>query len=246
MILKDKKAFITGGSQGIGKAIALVLAEAGADVAIGGRNLEKLNVVAEELQSTGRRILPIQVDVTQADSIRNAFSRVGTEFARLDILVNNAGVTQDGLLLRMKVEDWDVVLDSNLKGVFLCTQEAIKIMLRQRYGRIINISSVVGQTGNAGQSNYVASKAGIDGFTRSIAQEVASRNITVNSIAPGFIDTAMTQALPDAVRAKLLERIPLGRMGLDREVAYGVKFLASDEAAYITGHVLNINGGMYM
>lgn len=246
MILKDKKAFITGGSQGIGKAIALVLAEAGADVAIGGRNLEKLNFVAEELQSTGRRILPIQVDVTQADSIRNAFSRVGTEFARLDILVNNAGVTQDGLLLRMKVEDWDVVLDSNLKGVFLCTQEAIKIMLRQRYGRIINISSVVGQTGNAGQSNYVASKAGIDGFTRSIAQEVASRNITVNSIAPGFIDTAMTQALPDAVRAKLLERIPLGRMGLDREVAYGVKFLASDEAAYITGHVLNINGGMYM
>lgn len=160
--------------------------------------------------------------------------------------MNNAGVTQDGLLLRMKVEDWDVVLDSNLKGVFLCTQEAIKIMLRQRYGRIINISSVVGQTGNAGQSNYVASKAGIDGFTRSIAQEVASRNITVNSIAPGFIDTAMTQALPDAVRAKLLERIPLGRMGLDREVAYGVKFLASDEAAYITGHVLNINGGMYM
>lgn len=246
MLLKDKKAFITGGSQGIGKAIALVLAEAGADVAIGGRNLEKLNLVAEELQSTGRRILPIQADVTQADQVRNAFSRVSSEFGRLDILVNNAGVTKDGLLLRMKAEDWDVVLESNLKGVFLCTQEAIKIMLRQRYGRIINISSVVGQTGNSGQSNYVASKAGIDGFTRSIAQEVASRNITVNSIAPGFIDTAMTQVLPDAVKTKLLEKIPLGRMGLDREVAYGVKFLASDEAAYITGHVLNINGGMYM
>lgn len=246
MLLKDKKAFITGGSQGIGKAIALVLAEAGADVAIGGRNLEKLNLVAEELQTTGRRILPIQVDVTQADQVRSAYSRVSTEFARLDILVNNAGVTQDGLLLRMKVEDWDVVLNSNLKGVFLCTQEAIKIMLRQRYGRIINISSVVGRTGNPGQANYVASKAGIDGFTRSIAQEVASRNITVNSIAPGFIDTAMTQALSEAVRAKLLERIPLGRMGLAREVGYGVKFLASDEAAYITGHVLNINGGMYM
>jgi len=246
MLLTDKKAFITGGSQGIGKAIALVLAEAGADVAIGGRNLEKLNLVAEELQSTGRQILPIQVDVTQTDSVRNAFSQVSSQLGRLDILVNNAGVTKDGLLLRMKAEDWDVVLESNLKGVFLCTQEAIKIMLRQRYGRIINISSVVGQTGNAGQSNYVASKAGIDGFTRSIAQEVASRNITVNSIAPGFIDTAMTQVLPDAVRAKLLERIPLGRMGLDREVAYGVKFLASDEAAYITGHVLNINGGMYM
>ena len=246
MLLKDKKAFITGGSQGIGKAIALVLAEAGADVAIGGRNLEKLNLVAEELQSTGRRILPIQVDITQAGNVRDAFSRVNSEFARLDILVNNAGVNQDGLLLRMKVEDWDAVMESNLKGVFLCTQEAIKIMLRQRYGRIINISSVVGQTGNPGQANYAASKAGIDGFTRSIAQEVASRNITVNSIAPGFIDTAMTQALSDVVRAKMLEKIPLGRMGLDREVAYGVKFLASDEAAYITGHVLNINGGMYM
>jgi len=246
MLLKDKKAFITGGSQGIGKAIALVLAEAGAEVAIGGRNLEKLNLVAEELRSTGRRILPIQVDITQAGNVRDAFSRVSIEFARLDILVNNAGVNQDGLLLRMKVEDWDAVLESNLKGVFLCTQEAIKIMLRQRYGRIINISSVVGQTGNPGQASYAASKAGIDGFTRSIAQEVASRNITVNSIAPGFIDTAMTQALSDAVRAKILEKIPLGRMGLDREVAYGVKFLASDEAAYITGHVLNINGGMHM
>ena len=246
MLLKDKKAFITGGSQGIGKAIALVLAEAGAEVAIGGRNLEKLNLVAEELRSTGRRILPIQVDITQAGNVRDAFSRVSSEFARLDILVNNAGVNQDGLLLRMKVEDWDSVMESNLKGVFLCTQEAIKIMLRQRYGRIINISSVVGQTGNPGQANYAASKAGIDGFTRSIAQEVASRNITVNSIAPGFIDTAMTQALSDAVRAKILEKIPLGRMGLDREVAYGVKFLASDEAAYITGHVLNINGGMHM
>jgi 3-oxoacyl-[acyl-carrier protein] reductase len=246
MLLKDKKAFITGGSQGIGKAIALVLAEAGADVAIGGRNLEKLNLVAEELRSAGRRILPIQVDITQAGNVRDAFSRVSSEFARLDILVNNAGVNQDGLLLRMKVEDWDAVMESNLKGVFLCTQEAIKIMLRQRYGRIINISSVVGQTGNPGQANYAASKAGIDGFTRSIAQEVASRNITVNSIAPGFIDTAMTQALSDVVRAKILEKIPLRRMGLDREVAYGVKFLASDESAYITGHVLNINGGMHM
>jgi 3-oxoacyl-[acyl-carrier protein] reductase len=246
MLLTDKKAFITGSSQGIGKAIAWVLAEAGADVAIGGRILEKLNLVADELQCTGRQILPIQVDVTQADSVRNAFSRVSSEFGRLDILVNNAGVTKDGLLLRMKIEDWDVVLENNLKGVFLCTQEAIKIMVRQRYGRIVNISSVVGQAGNPGQANYAASKAGIDGFTRSIAQEVASRNVTVNSIAPGFIDTAMTQALSDSVRAKLLERIPLGRMGLDREVAYGVKFLASDEAAYITGHVLNINGGLYM
>jgi len=246
MLLKDKKAFITGGSQGIGKACAQVLAEAGADLAIGGRYLEKLNLVAEEIKNTGRRILPIQLDVTQADQVRNAFSKVSSEFGRLDILVNNAGIARDGLLLRMKVEDWEAVLESNLKGVFLCTQEAIKIMLRRRYGRIINISSVVGQTGNAGQANYAASKAGIDGFTRSIAQEVASRNITVNSIAPGFIDTAMTADLPAAVKTKLLEKIPLGRMGLDREVAYGVKFLASDEAAYITGQVLNINGGIYM
>ena len=186
------------------------------------------------------------MDVTDANQVRNAFSRLSSEFGRLDILVNNAGITRDGLLLRMKVEDWDAVLESNLKGVFLCTQEAIRIMLRQRYGRIINISSVVGQTGNAGQANYVASKSGIDGFTRSVAQEVASRNITVNSIAPGFIDTAMTAGLSDAVKTKLLEKIPLGRMGTDREVAYGVRFLASDEAAYITGHVLNINGGMYM
>ena len=216
MLLKDKKAFITGGSQGIGKACAQVLAEAGADLAIGGRYLEKLNLVAEEIKNTGRRILPIQLDVTQADQVRNAFSKVSSEFGRLDILVNNAGIARDGLLLRMKVEDWEAVLESNLKGVFLCTQEAIKIMLRQRYGRIINISSVVGQTGNAGQANYAASKAGIDGFTRSIAQEVASRNITVNSIAPGFIDTAMTADLPAAVKTKLLEKIPLGRMGLDR------------------------------
>ncbi|MFN8005772.1 MAG: 3-oxoacyl-[acyl-carrier-protein] reductase [Terriglobia bacterium] len=246
MLLKDKKAMISGGSQGIGKAIARVLAEAGADVAIGGRNLDKLNLVADELRETGRQIFPIQMDVTRPEDVRNAFSQISSSWGRLDILVNNAGITKDGLLLRMKVEEWDLVLESNLKGVFLCTQEAIKIMLRQRYGRIINISSVVGQTGNPGQANYVASKAGIDGFTRSIALEVASRNITVNSIAPGFIDTAMTQALSDAVKSKLLERIPLGRMGLDREVAYGVRFLASDEAAYITGHTLNVNGGLYM
>jgi 3-oxoacyl-[acyl-carrier protein] reductase len=246
MLLKDKKAFITGGSQGIGKACALVLAEAGADVAIGGRVLEKLNQVAEEIGTAGFRVLPIQVDVTDPNQVRNAFSRLSTEFGRLDILVNNAGITRDGLLLRMKVDEWDAVLEGNLKGVFLCTQEAIKIMLRQRYGRIINISSVVGQTGNAGQTNYAASKSGIDSFTKSVAQEVASRNITVNSIAPGFIDTAMTAVLPDTVKAKLLEKIPLGRMGTGREVGYAVKFLASDEAAYITGHVLNINGGMYM
>ena len=246
MLLKDKIAFITGGSQGIGKACALVLAEAGADVAVGGRNLEKLNQVVEEIRGLGRRAFAIQVDVADPPQVKAAFTEVQKQMGRMDILVNNAGITKDMLLLRMKIEEWDAVLNTNLKGVFLCTQEAIKIMLKQRYGRIINISSVVGQTGNSGQANYAASKAGIDGFTKSVAQEVASRNITVNVIAPGFIETSMTENLPDALKVKLLEKIPLGRIGSDREVAYGVKFLASDEASYITGHLLNINGGLYM
>jgi 3-oxoacyl-[acyl-carrier protein] reductase len=246
MLLKDRVALVTGGSQGIGRACALVLAEAGADVAIGGRNVERLNAVAQEIQATGRRALALSVDVTDPAQVKAAFAECIKQFGKLDILVNNAGVTKDTLLLRMKVEEWDSVVNTNLKGVFLCTQEGIKVMLRQRYGRIINISSVVGQTGNAGQANYVASKAGIEGFTRSVAQEVASRNVTVNAIAPGFIATAMTEVLAEAVKSKLLEKIPMGRMGTDREIACGVKFLASDEAGYITGQVLHINGGLYM
>jgi len=246
MLLKDRVALVTGGSQGIGRACALVLAEAGADVAVGGRNLEKLNAVVQELHAAGRRTIALQVDVTDPAQVKAAFGECVKQLGKLDILVNNAGVTKDTLLLRMKVEEWDTVINTNLKGVFLCTQEGIKVMLRQRYGRIINISSVVGQTGNAGQTNYVASKAGIEGFTRSVAQEVASRNITVNAIAPGFVATAMTEVLGDAIKAKLLERIPMGRMGTDREIACGVKFLASEEAGYITGQVLHINGGLYM
>jgi 3-oxoacyl-[acyl-carrier protein] reductase len=246
MLLKDRVALVTGGSQGIGRACALVLAEAGADVAIGGRNLDKLNAVVQELHATGRRAIALAVDVTDPVQVKAAFAECVEQLGKLDILVNNAGVTKDTLLLRMKVEEWDTVINTNLKGVFLCTQEGIKVMLRQRYGRIINISSVVGQTGNAGQTNYVASKAGIEGFTRSVAQEVASRNITVNAIAPGFVATAMTDVLGDAMKSKLLERIPMGRMGTDREIACGVKFLASDEASYITGQVLHINGGLYM
>jgi len=246
MLLKDRVALVTGGSQGIGRACALVLAEAGADVAIGGRNLDKLNAVVQELHATGRRAIALAVDVTDPVQVKAAFAECVEQLGKLDILVNNAGVTKDTLLLRMKVEEWDTVINTNLKGVFLCTQEGIKVMLRQRYGRIINISSVVGQTGNAGQTNYVASKAGIEGFTRSVAQEVASRNITVNAIAPGFVATAMTEVLGDAIKSKLLERIPMGRMGTDREIACGVKFLASDEAGYITGQVLHINGGLYM
>jgi 3-oxoacyl-[acyl-carrier protein] reductase len=246
MLLKDKTAFITGGSQGIGRACTLVLAEAGADVVVGGRNLEKLNGVAQEVQALGRKALAIQVDVSDPAQVKAAFAEYMKYFSRLDILVNNAGVAKDTLLLRMKVEEWDTVIDTNLKGVFLCSQEGIRLMLRQRYGRIINISSVVAHTGNAGQVNYVASKAGLEGFTRALALEVASRNVTVNAIAPGFIGTAMTEGLPEAAKAKLLERIPVGRMGTDHEVACGVRFLASDEASYITGHVLHINGGLYM
>ncbi|MSO24082.1 MAG: 3-oxoacyl-[acyl-carrier-protein] reductase [Acidobacteria bacterium] len=244
--MTDRVALVTGGSQGIGRACALVLAEAGADVAIGGRNLEKLNAVVQELQATGRRAVALQVDVTDPVQVKAAFAECVKQLGRLDILVNNAGVTKDTLLLRMKVEEWDTVVNTNLKGVFLCTQEGIKVMVRRRYGRIINISSVVSQTGNAGQTNYAASKAGIEGFTRSVAQEVASRNVTVNAVAPGFIATAMTEILGDAIKSKLLERIPMGRMGTDREVASAVKFLASDEAGYITGQVLHINGGLYM
>jgi 3-oxoacyl-[acyl-carrier protein] reductase len=245
-LLKDKVAFITGGSQGIGRACAITLAEVGADVAIGGRNAEKLNNVASEIERLGRRALATKLDVCDSAQVHSAFEGVVQVFGRIDILVNNAGITKDMLLLRMKKEDWDSVLQTNLTGAFFCAQEAIKVMLKQKYGRIINISSVVGLSGNAGQTNYAASKAGIIGFTKSLALEVASRNITVNVVAPGFIETAMTQGLPETVRSKLTEKIPLARMGTDREVAFGVRFLASDEAGYITGQVLNINGGLYM
>jgi 3-oxoacyl-[acyl-carrier protein] reductase len=246
MLLKDRVALVTGGSQGIGRACALVLAEAGADVAVCGRNVEKLNAVVQELQASGRRALALTVDVIDPVQVKAAFAECVKELGKLDILVNNAGVTKDTLLLRMKIEEWETVINTNLRGAFLCTQEAVKLMVRQRYGRIVNISSVVGQSGNAGQANYVASKAGIEGFTRSVAQEVASRNVTVNAIAPGFVATAMTDVLADGIKSKLLERIPMGRMGTDREIACGVRFLASDEAGYITGQVLHINGGLYM
>ncbi len=246
MSLQGKVAFVTGGSRGIGRACALVLAQAGADVAVGGRDEARLGAVAAEIEGLGRKPLPVSVDLRQPDRIKTAFEQVMSAFGRLDILVNNAGVTRDGLLLRMKPEDWSEVLQTNLTATYLCTQAAVKIMLRQRYGRIVNLSSVVGLTGNVGQANYVASKAGIIGLTKTVAQEVAKRNITVNAVAPGFVETAMTQALPETARAKLLERIPMGRAGLDREIALGVRFLASDEAGYVTGQVLHINGGLYM
>jgi 3-oxoacyl-[acyl-carrier protein] reductase len=246
MTLKDKVAFITGGSQGIGRACAIALAEAGADIAIGSRSVERLNSVVSEIESLGRSALAAKLDVCDSAQVHNAFEGVVQRFGRIDILVNNAGITKDMLLLRMKKEDWDSVLQTNLTGAFLCSQEAIKVMLKQKYGRIINISSVVGRSGNAGQTNYAASKAGIVGLTKSLALEVASRNITVNAVAPGFIETAMTQSLPESMKAKLTEKIPLARIGTDREVAFSVRFLASDEASYITGEVLNVNGGLYM
>lgn len=246
MLLENKIAMVTGASQGIGRATALVLAEAGATIVALARQVEKLNSLRSEIEALGRLASVIQCDVARPEDIKRAFEQTVQQFSRLDILVNNAGITRDGLLMRMKREDWDAVLAINLTAAFHTTQEALKLMVRQRYGRVINITSIVAQSGNPGQANYVAAKAGLIGLTKSVAQEVASRNITVNAVAPGFIETAMTAELSDAVRQRLTEMIPLKRIGKDREVAYAVRFLASDEASYITGQVLNVNGGMYM
>lgn len=246
MDLQGRIAFVTGASQGMGRACALVLAEAGADVALGSRNLEKLESVAREVEGMGRKALVLSLDVARPDSVQAAVTKALEGLGKIHILVNNAGIARDNLLLRMKTEDWDAVVRTNLDGAYHCIQAVLPGMVRQRYGRIINITSVVAQAGNAGQANYIASKAGLIGLTKAIAAEVASRNITVNAVSPGFIDTAMTARLPEEIRQKILGAVPLRRMGTDRDVAYGVRFLASDEAAYITGHVLNINGGMYM
>lgn len=244
--LKDKVAVITGASQGIGRATAFALAEAGAKVAACARNAEKLAGVAQEITASGGQGLAVPMDVAEADQVKAGFKRVLEKFGRLDILVNNAAVTRDGLVVRMKADDWDAVLRTNLTGAMLCIQQALATMTRQRSGRIINITSVVAEMGNAGQANYVAAKAGLVGLTRAIATEYASRNITVNAVAPGFVATPMTDPLPQNVKDEMAARIPLGRFGSDREVAATIVFLASDEAAYITGHVLDVNGGMYM
>ncbi len=246
MSLTGRVAVITGASQGIGKACALVLAEAGADVVLASRNVEKLESVAKEIEAAGHKAMVLSVDVASAESIKAGIGKVLETWKKIDILVNNAGVVRDNLILRMKPEDWDAVLRTNLDGAYHCIKETLPGMVRQRYGRIINIASVVAQAGNPGQANYIASKAGLIGLTKAVAAEVARRNITVNAVAPGFIATPMTDRLPDEVREKLMGIIPAGRMGTDLDVAYGVRFLASEEAGYITGHVLNINGGMYM
>jgi 3-oxoacyl-[acyl-carrier protein] reductase len=244
--LNQKVALVTGASQGIGRAIALALAESGAKVAVAARNTEKLASLAEEIAQKGSEALAIPMDVADAAQVKSGFQAALAKFGRLDILVNNAAITRDTLALRMKLEDWDAVLRTNLTGAHLCTQQALGAMLKQRSGRIINITSVVAETGNAGQSNYVASKAGLIGLTRAIAVEVASRSITVNAIAPGFIETPMTDPLSSELKEKMKALIPLGRFGLDKEIAAAVVFLSSDEAAYITGQVLDVNGGMHM
>jgi 3-oxoacyl-[acyl-carrier protein] reductase len=239
-------ALITGASQGIGRACALALAEGGASIALAARNQEKLAQVAKEIESKGGQAAVFPMDVSNEEEVKAAVKAGLERFGKIDILVNNAGVTKDTLLMRMKRADWDSVIQTNLSGAFYCTQAVIGAMLKQRWGRVINITSVFGQTGQAGQANYAASKAGLIGFTMAMAREVASRNITVNAVAPGYIETPMTQSLSDDLKAKVNEMIPLGRAGSDMDVAHAVRFLASEEAGYITGQVLKVNGGMLM
>jgi 3-oxoacyl-[acyl-carrier protein] reductase len=239
-------ALVTGASQGIGRACALALAEAGATVALAARNQEKLAQVAGEIETKGGQVAVFPMDVANEAEVKATVKAVLARFEKIGILVNNAGITRDTLLLRMKRADWDAVIHTNLNGTFFCTQAALGSMLKQRWGRIINITSIFGQTGQVGQANYCAAKAGLIGFTMAMAREVASRSITVNAVAPGYIETAMTEGLSAELKAKVNEMIPLGRPGSDMEVAHAVKFLASEEAGYITGHVLNVNGGMLM
>jgi 3-oxoacyl-[acyl-carrier protein] reductase len=244
--LSGQIALVTGGSQGIGRATALALAECGADVAVMARTLEKCDAVAEEIRAKGRRALAVQGDLGKAEEIEAAVARVAAELGAIGILVNNAAITRDGLALRMKRDDWDAVINTNLTGVFLTTQQTLPMMMKARRGRIINLTSVVAQAGNVGQANYIAAKSGLIGLTKALAREYASRNITVNAVAPGYIETPMTAAMNEQAREAMLAQIPLRRAGVDHDVACAVAFLASDEAGYITGHVLNVNGGMYM
>ncbi len=244
--LEGKTALVTGASQGIGRACAVALARAGARVGLAARNEAKLNQVTAEIASAGGTAAVFALDIASEESIKNCAKAAISHFGSIEILVNNAGIARDTLLLRMKRGDWDEVIQTNLTGTFLMTQALLSPMLKARWGRIINISSVVGETGQAGQANYAASKAGLIGLTKSLARELASRNITVNAIAPGYIETAMTAVLDEKQRESMLAHIPLGRAGSDADIANAVRFLASDDAAYITGHVLDVNGGMYM
>ena len=237
---------VTGASRGIGRICALELARSGARVVLAARSLDKLEEVAAEIQAAGGEARAVVIDMSSRHSIQSTVSSAQKEWGPIHILVNNAAITKDGLALRMKADDWDSVIQTNLTGAFTAMQAVMQGMMKERWGRMINISSVVGEMGNAGQSNYVASKAGLIGLTKAIAREIASRNITVNAVAPGFIDTDMTAVLSDEVKGKMLEQIPLKRLGKAEDVAAAVRFLASEEAGYITGHVLDVNGGMYM
>ena len=243
---KGKVALVTGASRGIGRSIALLLASSGARIVAVDVNEEGTTALVEEIKALGGEAVGVQGNVTQAADAENMVDKAVEVFGRVDILINNAGITRDGLLLRMKEEEWDAVLNVNLKGAFLCTRAVAKVMTKQRYGRIINIASVVGQMGNAGQANYCASKAGIIGLTKSNARELARRSITVNAVAPGFIATDMTDALPEKVKQELLAQIPLERLGSSDDIAHAVLFLAAETSAYITGQVIAVNGGMYM
>jgi 3-oxoacyl-[acyl-carrier protein] reductase len=244
--LDGKVALVTGGAQGIGKAIALRLAREGAQVTVSDINLEKAQETCREVESLGTKALAVGGSVADAKAAEAMVEKTVEAFGGLDILVNNAGITRDGVLLRMKEEDWDLVLSVNLKGAFHCTKAALRTLIKRKGGKIINIASVTGQMGNAGQSNYAASKAGLIGFTKSVAREYASRNIQVNAVAPGFIDTAMSQAIPPKEREMLIRVIPMERLGTAEDIAGAVLFLASPASDYITGQVLNVNGGMYM
>ena len=247
MKLKGQIAIVTGASRGIGRAIALELANQGADVVVNySGNEEKAKSVVEEILSSGSRASAVQCDVSDSDSVAAMLKRTIDEFGKVDILVNNAGITKDNLLMRMKEEEWDQVINTNLKGVFLCTKAVTRPMMKQRKGRIINVASVVGITGNPGQANYVAAKAGVIGFTKTAAKELASRGITVNAVAPGFISTDMTDQLPEDVRNQLLSQIPLGRLGNPEDIAKVAAFLASDDSSYMTGQTLSVDGGMAM